>query len=291
MDITLALGGGGAKGVAHIGVLRVLEREGFNIRAIAGTSMGGIMGAFYAAGNSASDIQALVEDARELDLFRARPMGAGLLGIQAIEDWLRSNLGPITFEGLAIPFAVTAANLETGEEMVLQEGGVVDALLATVALPGIFPPRSRDDHRLVDGGVVDPVPVAPARALADLPSVAVVLSPRREDWAAQPTTSLLEQVPILGMVSRLRPAQALRIFVRSLEITARYFTELRLEIDKPDVIIRPKVSHVGMLDDGPSVSAIVALGERAAEEALPQCRAQFSIARRLGRRIRSMGKG
>jgi NTE family protein len=252
--------------------------------------MGGVMGALFAAGNSPSDIQARVEEARELDLFRARPEGPGLLGIHAIEDWLRGILGPITFDGLAIPFATTAADLETGEELVLQEGGVVDALLATIALPGIFPPRSRDEHRLVDGGVVDPVPVAPARALCNLTTVAVVLSPRREDWQSDPADSVLEQLPWLQMVSRLRPAQALRVFVRSQEISSRYFTELRLEIDKPDVIIRPKVSHIGMLDDEPSVSAIVALGEEAAEEALPEVRAQFTLGKRLGRRIRSVRK-
>lgn len=289
MDITLALGGGGARGVAHIGVLRVLEREGFKIRCVAGTSMGGVMGALYAAGNSPSEIQILVEGAKDKDLFRARPSGPGLLGITAIEEWLRSTLGTITFEELEIPFAVTAVGLESGEELILTEGGVVDAVLATIALPGIFPPRSKDEHRLVDGGVVDPVPVVPARKLCDLPTVAVVLSPRRKDWAKEPAPSVLEQLPWLGMVSRLRPAQALSIFVRSLEITSRYFTEFRLEIDKPDVIIRPDVAHIGLLDE-PSVSAVVALGEQAAEEALPACRAQFTIARQLGRRIKSLGR-
>lgn len=289
MDITLALGGGGSRGIAHVGVLRVLEREGFNIRAVAGTSMGGVMGALYAAGNSPSDMQAIIEDAREEDLFRARPLGPGILGIKAIEDWLRANLGSITFEGLAIPFAVTAVDLESGMEMVLQTGGVVDALLATIALPGIFPPRSRDDHRLVDGGIVDPVPVIPAMALSDSPCVAVVLSPSKEDWASDSTPSVLDQLPWIGVVSRLRPAQALNIFVRSLEISSRYFTELRLESDRPDVIIRPDVAHIGLLDE-PSVSEVVALGEKAAERALPDCRAQFTIAKRFGRRVRSLGK-
>jgi len=270
MDITLALGGGGSRGVAHVGVLRVLEREGFNIRAVAGTSMGGV-------------------DARDEDLFRARPLGPGILGIKAIEEWLRSTLGSITFEDLPIPFAVTAVDLESGMEMVLKTGGVVDAVLATIALPGIFPPRSRDDHRLVDGGIVDPVPVRPAKALSDLPCIAVVLSPSKEDWASDSAPNLLDQLPWIGVVSRLRPAQALNIFVRSLEISSRYFTELRLESDKPDVIIRPDVAHIGLLDE-PSVSEVVALGEKAAERALPDCRAQFTIAKRIGRSVRSLGK-
>ncbi len=287
MDITLALGGGGARGVAHIGVLRVLEREGFRIRAVAGTSMGGIIGALYAAGNDPSELQALVEEAKGKNLFRARPLGPGLLGIHAIEEWLRSVLGDVQFEDLDIPFAVTAVDLETGNELILGSGKVVDAVLATIALPGIFPPRSRDDHRLIDGGVVDPVPVKPARELFQAMTVAVALSPSREDWSSQPSPSILEQLPWLNVVSRLRPAQALRIFMRSMEISGRYFTELRLEIDKPEVIIRPKVSHIGLLDE-PSVSEVVALGENAAEQMLPQCRAQFSLVKRLGRRLRSM---
>ena len=137
--------------------------------------------------------------------------------------------------------------------------------------------------------MVDPVPVAPAKALRDLPSVAVVLSPAKEDWSQDPGPSMLEHLPWLGVVSRLRPAQLLNVVVRSLEITSRYYTELRLEIDKPDVIIRPKVSHIGLLDE-PSVSGVVALGEKAAEQALPECRAQFTLARRLGRGIKSLGK-
>ncbi|HEY71532.1 MAG TPA: patatin [Anaerolineae bacterium] len=287
MNITLALGGGGARGVSHIGVLRVLEREGFRIRAVAGTSMGGVIGALYAAGNTPSDLQALVEEAKGKDLFRARPLGPGLLGIHAIETWLRGVLGDVTFEDLGIPFAVTAVDLEIGEELVLRSGKVVDAVLATIALPGIFPPRLRDDHRLIDGGVVDPVPVKPARDLFKAMTVAVALSPRREDWSTHPSPSILAQLPWLNVVSRLRPAQALRIFMRSIEISGRFFTELRLEIDKPDVIIRPAVSHIGLLDE-PSVSEVVSLGEIAAEKMLPQCRAQFSLVKRLGRRFRSM---
>ncbi len=289
MDITLALGGGGTRGIAHIGVLRVLEREGFSIRAVAGTSIGGVIGGLYAAGHSPSDIQTFMEDGLEMNLLRVRPRGAGILGIHGIEDWLRSNLGPITFDGLAIPFAVAAADLETGKELVLQEGSVVDAVLATISVPGIFPPQSRNGHRLVDGAVVNPVPVLPARALRDLPSVAVVLSPSEEDWSMETESGVLEQLPVINMVSRLRPAQLLQVFVRSMEITSRYFTELRLEIDKPDVIIRPDVHHISLLDE-PSIPEVVALGEKAAEQAIPEIRAHFTIAKRLGRRMRFLRK-
>jgi NTE family protein len=284
MDITLALGGGGIRGVAHIGVLRVLEREGFKIRALAGTSMGGFIGAFYAAGHSPSDIQTVIEDGQEMPLLRVRPQGAGLLGTHAIEDWLRSNLGPITFDDLTIPFAVAAADLETGKELVLQEGDVADAVLATISLPGIFPPRSHNGNRLVDGAVVNPVPVLPAKALRNSPSVAVVLSPAQEDWSMDTESRILEQLPVVSIVSRLRPAQMLQVFVRSMEITSRYFTELRLEVDKPDVIIRPDVHHISLLDEA-SVPEVMELGEKAAEQALPELREHFTFAKRLGRRL------
>ncbi len=177
MQIALALGGGRARGLAHIGVLKVLEREGFRIGAIAGTSIGGIIGAAYAAGYGPDQISNLANAASIRDMLRARPEGPALMGLSRIEQWLHGILGQRTFADLRIPFAVTAADLNSGEEIVLRDGIVAHAVLATIALPGIFPPQLMGDHRLIDGGALDPVPVRPARALLNAPVVASVLSP------------------------------------------------------------------------------------------------------------------
>jgi NTE family protein len=282
MDISLALGGGGARGLAHIGVLYALEKAGFRIRAVAGTSMGGIVGALYAAGYSPPELVHWADASSRRDLFRARPSGSGLIGLARIEELLRETLRDRTFEELNVRCAVTATDLDTGNEIVLREGPVVDAVLATIALPGVFPPKIMGQTRLVDGGIVDPVPVRPARDLFPGPVVAVALSPPRAEWADTGSPNPLASIPIVDMFTRLRPGEALRVFLRTTEILMRMYTELCLELDQPEVIIRPRVSHIGMFDQ-PSAAEMCELGERAAERCIPQLKAEFRLGRRIGR--------
>ncbi|MBL7161333.1 MAG: patatin-like phospholipase family protein [Anaerolineales bacterium] len=283
MDINLALGGGGSKGNAHIGVLRVLEREGFRVRAIAGTSAGGMAAAAYAAGYKPDEIENYMRQVDQGKLysfhFRGEP---SLLGIDGLQESLNDLMGERTFDDLQIPCALTAVDLDSGEEVILKEGRVTDALLATVAIPGIYPAKKRDDHLLVDGGVLDPVPVAVVRAISPnprTPVVAVVLSPatKKHTTLTAPQYNL-----IFNRISRMRVAQAFEIFIRSIEIGMFAITELRLQIDAPEVIIRPDVSQIGYLDRV-DVSAVAKLGERAAEAALPELKRAVGWRRRVGR--------
>jgi len=290
MEIALALGGGGARGLAHIGVLKVLEREGIRIGAIAGTSIGGIIGAAYAAGYGPEQITNLANSASIRDMLRARPEGPALMGISRIEHWLHGILGQRTFADLRMPFAVTAADLNSGEEIVLRDGIVAHAVLATIALPGIFPPQLMGDHRLIDGGALDPVPVRPARSLLNAPVVASVLSPGREMWSEARSPSLSAMLPASQMLLRLRPGQAFKVFQEYMEITARTFAETRLEIDRPEVIVRPEVWRVGLLDE-PPVSEMTELGIRAMNKALPVLRAQFTLPGRVSRMVRRIQSG
>ena len=285
MDIALALGGGGARGLAHIGILQVLEREGFRIQALAGTSIGGIIGAAYAAGYGPEEIINLAQAASIRELLRARPMGPALVGIERIEEWLHGILGQRTFADLRLPFAVTAADLNSGQEVVIKDGVVAHAVLATIALPGIFPPQLLGNHRLIDGGALDPVPVRPARALSGAPVVACVLSPGRELWGETRSPSVTGMLPGVEVLMRLRPGQALKVFQEYMEIASRTYTEARLELDQPEVIVRPEVWRVGLLDE-PPVTEMVAVGARAMERALPDLRLEFSLGRRLARRLR-----
>ncbi len=286
-EICVALGGGGARGLAHVGVLRVLLRERFSIRAVAGTSMGGIVGAFFAAGLSPDEIQETMDAGSQRGLLRSRPEGEGLIGLASIEAWLQEHFEGRSFEDLALPFAVTATDLDTGEEVLLREGPIIPALLATIALPGIFPPQHLNGRRLVDGGVVDPVPVRLARSLYPAPVVAVALSPPPEQWATLRSPSPLETFPVLSVVSRLRPGQALRVFVRSMEIASRSFTEMRLKMDRPELVIRPDVAHIGLFEER-SAAEIAARGEVAALEMLPRLEALFSPLGRLRRGVSGM---
>ncbi|MCX6069685.1 MAG: patatin-like phospholipase family protein, partial [Chloroflexi bacterium] len=132
MEIALALGGGGMRGLAHIGILKVLEREGIRVAAVAGTSIGGIIGAAYAAGYGPDQLANLGSAASLREMLRARPEGPSLMGISRIEEWLHDILGQRTFADLRMPFVVTAADLNTGQEVVIKEGIVAHAVLATI---------------------------------------------------------------------------------------------------------------------------------------------------------------
>ena len=286
-DIALALGGGGAKGNAHVGVIRVLEREGFHIRAISGTSAGGLWGSFYAAGYSAQEIETRMQQVRRENLYARKSNDApAMLGLAGLEELLIEVLGERKFEDLRIPFAVTAVDIDTAEAVVLRRGRVRDALLATIAVPGIFPPRPFNGRVLIDGGILDPVPVNLARALAPgLPVVAVVLSPRIDEWVKPSPPRLLDSLPFLAnYFSRLRIAKAFNVFLRSIDIGGAMLTELRLETDRPEVIIRPDVPHIGLLDDVDS-QEVAALGASAAERALPELRRIVGWRSRLSRRV------
>jgi NTE family protein len=160
MDITLALGGGGVKGTAYTGIFRVLDREGFRIRAIAGTSAGGLWGAFYAAGYKPDEIERIMVAQNRTLLFKRLPGdGPSMYGLAGVKMMLESALGSYTFEQLKLPLAVTAVDLQTAERIVLSRGRVIDAI-GDDRPPRIFPPKELEGRLLVDGGVLSPVPVS-----------------------------------------------------------------------------------------------------------------------------------
>jgi NTE family protein len=255
MKIALALGGGAIRGIAHVGVLRVLEKEGFEIGAIAGTSAGALVGALAASGCSADEILELFESIDQTRMFGRRTHDApSLMGMSGIIQVLQSRLGDVDFASLPIPFACTAVDIKTCQEVVLHNGSVLEAILASASMPGVFPAQHIGGYQLIDGGVLDPVPVEAARWLApDLPIVAVVLCPVPAQWARMDTNVIPRsrgvQAMIADQVSRLRLAQAFQVFVESVDITSRMLTELRLQVDQPDVILRPDVSAYPLLGD------------------------------------------
>ncbi len=256
-EVVLALGGGGVKGIAHVGVLRVLENEGFKVHAIAGTSIGGLIGALYASGHTPEEIDHLLKELENPRLFsRGHHDGPALMGMLGLYEILLDVIGDLTFERCAIPFACTAVDLNLSQEVILAKGSLIDAVMATMAVPGIFPPRQVGSYLLVDGGVLDPVPVALARWLAPTyPVIAVCLTPAPEKWAhLPPQFNMPEPSPIplprqlIEQLSRMRFSQAFQIFVNSNDTTSRMLAELRLQQEHPDVIIRPAVEKYGILD-------------------------------------------
>ena len=288
MEITLALGGGGAKGNSHIGVIRRLEKEGFIIRSVAGTSFGGIVAIFYAAGYSPDDIQKIFEDVDQGRLYGRDPEdGPSLLGISGVRKLLNHVVGGKTFDDLYIPCAVTAVDVKSGDEVIISKGTLVDALLSTTALPGIFPVQRMNGWELVDGGVLNPVPVSVARMLSpNLPVVAVILNDPMDKPVPTYTIPMPQILPrsIVERISRMNFAQSLDIFLRAVDVSSRAVAHFRLELDKPDVLIRPAVHHINLLDKV-VVADVAMLGEQATEEMLLQIKRAVSWPVRISKRI------
>jgi NTE family protein len=288
--ITLALGGGGVKGNAHLGVLRVLEQHGFEIGGIAGTSAGGLWGALYASGLS---VEQVLEQAKKLDYdeaYRRLPEDEpSWMGVAGIRKLLTDILGDKTFTDLRFPFAVTAVDLDTAELVTIRSGKGLDAVLATIAVPGIFPPVHYDGRLLVDGGILAPVPVSLARTLApELPVAAVVLSPPIDHWKSSSKPRLMNSLPFLARyLARLRVAQALNVFLRAMDISGAQLTELFLALEKPEVIVRPAVGDIGLLDDV-DAHEVARAGELAALELLPELERQVSWPMVWRRRMKHM---
>jgi NTE family protein len=293
MKITLALSGGGVKGFAHIGTLRVLEKEGYQIRGVSGTSAGGLVGALYASGYTPDEMEARLRGIDQGILFSRLPGDEpSLLGFSGAAAILSELLGERTFDDLRIPLAITATDLSTGMPMIIKSGHLMDAVLATSAVPGIFPAHKLDGHLLVDGGITIPIPVAEARALyPHAPVVAVVLSPPL-GWQKDANIEITHSIPELmtslpfayRLAGRLRLAQAFNIFVNSMDLTSLVLLEKELQIERPDVIIRPALGIIGMVDQV-DIPALIKCGEEAALKALPDLRRVTSWQYRLGWRL------
>jgi NTE family protein len=224
MQITLALGGGGAKGCAHIGVLRCLQQHHFQIKAIAGTSVGAAIGAVFAAGYSPEEILTRLESIEFQRLFtHGKQETPSLLGFYGLEKLLHEFLGERTFEQLNFPLAVTATDLKHSREVILNQGRVIDALKASMAIPGVFPAQPWNEHLLVDGGVMGNVPVSVARQFfPTLPVVAVVLSSYEPGYEIISPPRTNPNHPNFQQIIRLRLPRQLNIFLTSKELSTNH---------------------------------------------------------------------
>lgn len=276
--IGLALGGGGARGLAHVGLLKVLAREHIPVAFIAGTSMGGLVGSLYAAGIPLEDVSREIgrlskisEQLRLVDVG----LGAGGLSVRGrrVYNFMADLLGDqLTFADLEIPLAVTSVDLETGRDIVIQGGLVIDAVRATISVPGVFSPVDMGDYRLVDGGVLNNLPVDVARTLGEAPVVAVdVLPSFSENWPGQPPSET-------GLRFGFVPG-GLQDVYSTLMIMIAALTEYRLALYPPDLLLRPILpGDVGLLVGFHRADELIAAGERAAEAVLPQIYALMDAA-------------
>jgi NTE family protein len=174
--ISLVLGSGGARGLAHIGVIRALERQGWRIGSIAGSSMGALIGGFYAAGKL-DDYTEWVEDLTEFNVLRFLDVawgGAGMLKGEMLMETLQDFVGKHRIEDLPIPLTIVATDVMRRREVWLNRGDLFDAIRASIAVPMVFTPHRVDGRLLLDGGILNPVPIAPA--LQDSTDVVIAVS-------------------------------------------------------------------------------------------------------------------
>lgn len=291
--IGLALGSGSARGWSHIGVIRALERAGIVPDIVCGTSIGALVGAVYAAG----ELDRFEPWVRSLSWKSVLglmdfKMGGGLIEGGRLLEFFRSHYEDHGIEGLQKSYACVATELYTGREIWLREGPVIDAVRASIALPGLFKPAQHDGRLLVDGGLVNPVPVSLCRALGADIVIAVDLNwdimLRHSRVASHAREAEAEEAPPGGLlqaiVSRLRPAKPgsgpeagmpmpsmLDVLTTSLNIMQMRITQSRLAGEPADVVIRPRLNDVAPMDYH-LASPTIAEGERAAEFALPHLR-------------------
>jgi NTE family protein len=275
--LSLALGGGGVKCYAQLGVLKLLEKEHIAVRGIAATSGGAVIAALYGIGYKAMEIRDLVEGANVGWMIKGSWRDReSLYGFDRLHSFLEKIFGELHLEELQIPIAFPAVDLNTRKIVVLDSGPLLDAVLATTAIPGIFPPQRREGRKLIDGGVLAPVPVTFARALApEYPVAAVILNPPQNRWEEHPFPQLLHSVSWLRLLSWLRFTRALGIYVRASDLTHRLLAELLLEKEKPDVIIRPEVGHFGLFDQV-DIDRLIEIGEITTAQKLAEIKGLFS---------------
>lgn len=284
---SLALGSGGARGFAHAGVLDVLDRQGLHPSAIAGTSMGALVGALYAAGVAPARMAEALE---LLDFKRVVSVTALKLGPESVltadrfEARLREAL-PATFAELRVPFACVATDVVTGERVVMSGGDLPMAVRASMSIPVLFEPVRRGGRLLVDGGVVDPVPVEAARALGGDPVVAVDVGALLPAPAtAEEATSLKGRKPVL--MSDGRPT-AIHIGTRTFDVASHWLSKAQLATAA--VVITPDVGGYSIADFV-ETRAIIAEGVAAASAAMPDVRRMLADAVRspISRWLRSV---
>ncbi len=258
--IALVLGAGSSKGFAHIGVLKILESNKIPIHMIVGTSAGSVVGSLYAYGYDAFSLQKLSFSVEKGDIidFLYVPSNGFIKG-EKLEEFVNKSVKNTPIEKLKIPFYAVATDLEKGQEIVFGKGNTGGAVRASCSIPGIFRPVKIGEKIYIDGGVVSPVAVEAAKRFG---------------------ADVVIAVDVSSGVERIHPEGTVETILQAISIM--YSKLGSIQLCQADVVIRPKVSHIGSADFSKKHEAILE-GEKAAIEALPQIMAILTQLRQEGR--------
>lgn len=302
--LALVLGGGGARGLAHIGVLKTLEKNNIKVDLVVGTSMGAFVGGFYAAGisvNKMKEIALSVDRVMVAKMLAPGLSSSGFVDNERIRKYLRQYVGEISIEQLQIPFASVATDLITGAEVIINKGSLVEAIMASIAIPALFQPVYHSNRYLIDGGLTNPLPISAAKKMNATKTIAVNVAPnpgriknekKNSGFSINKTVSLLrtrllretnnlklkdeqESSDIndnkhnAGELNTYSPPNAVRTLMQSVSITENSLIMLHLNEAKPDVMLSPKAGEFDMLAFY-RAKELIALGEEAAIKSLQE---------------------
>ncbi len=281
-SVSLVLGSGGARGLAHIGVIRWLEEEGYRISSIAGCSIGALIGGLHAAGKLAAYEHWLVKQSRRglLRLVDVTLPRTGLIAGDKLAELLRDIIGDVAIEALPIRFTAVAANIETGREVWLTRGPLLEAIRASIAIPVLFPPYRLNGSLLVDGGILNPVPIAPTLSDDTDLTIAVHVSgqvqlapPEVED---PPLSTDSESGYLRRVVDSVRQRSAVPVSWQMLDIATQAFDAMQSTIARqkmaaypPDVLVEIPRNLCG-IHEFHRAAELIEVGYRAAAEIIPR---------------------
>ncbi len=233
--VALVLAGGGARGVAHIGAIEELERQGFEIAAVAGTSMGALVGGVYASGHLTEfkEWMCSLDKYKVFGLVDFTLSSEGLVKGDRVMKTMQELVPDVRIEQMPIPFAAVAADLLTGHEVVLDRGGLYDAIRASISVPSVFRPVHRDGMVLIDGGTVNPLPLNRVRREDGDLLVAVDVS---APFGADPTTRANASLNYY------------KVLIASSQIMQQHITQLMCRLYRPDVLVQMPADSYGMFE-------------------------------------------
>ena len=302
--VGLALGSGAARGWAHIGVIKALSEKNIKIDYVAGTSIGALVGAVFASGKllALEDIIIKLDWKQIAYFFDIKIPRSGLIDGKKITNFIRSHINKRMIEDLPIPFCAVTTDIQTGNEIIINSGDIIEAVRASISVPGIFTPMKKDDMILVDGGLVNPVPISVVRNMGADYVIAVDLNHnlihknnlkkdkslntknyqpvKKIDKSEKNNNGIFEmlnqkitdsELPGWGYLKKWMNKEPLpsifEILTYSINIMSTQITTTRLKVDAPDILIQPELGHIKFLDFNRGKEAIEC-GYMAAKKAI-----------------------
>jgi len=285
--IGLALSGGGAKAGAHLGILKVFQEEGIKISRVVGVSSGSIIGAAYCLRKPIEDMMRFGEDVKKykvLSLMNINFLGDSIFKSGKLERLIKDFLGNATFADCRIPFEVVCVDLESGDEILISDGPLWRALMASAAIPGLFSPRFVNNHYLADGGILNNMPVNQLRRHKDI-DIVIGIDPgfrtNRQHLAGMIWDKYFKKPKGfnlgMGFIHSVKTNHSLMLtnILRAIDLTRQECQRARVDEAKPDLIITPDTEGVSVMEFE-KYDTVIAAGEDAARQIMPELKKLIS---------------